>query len=181
MKKITECLKRIGRLLGKPSKTFEEVYDENIRASILYFLVIILILTIIMLVLGAVFIKMFLSPFFEKVPWLKWISLPILLVFIPIFGFVATAIASFILHIFVLLFRGRGGFKQTFKTVIYASTPSVLSFWFPPLFVAGLVWSIVLTFKGLMKLQKLKTSYAVMAVLLPIIIVLAIGLLLRFV
>ena len=83
--------------------------------------------------------------------------------------------------VIILLFKGKEGFKQTFKTVIYASALSILSFWFPPLFVVGLIWSIVLTCKGLMKLQKLKTLYAVMAVLLPLIIILAIGLLLRFV
>jgi len=171
---------KIWKILKHPGNTFEEVYRESLGESLLYYLIIVSILTIIMLALGSVFISMFISGFFEEFPMLQWVSLPILFVFIPLFGFLTLLISSLFVHIFVLIFGGRQGLKQTIKALAYSSTPAVLSAWLPPILALSIVWSLILLWIGIRKLQKMNRIMTIFSILLPPIIIFAIGLLLKF-
>ncbi|MCX6087758.1 MAG: Yip1 family protein [Caldiserica bacterium] len=171
MKKIKKILWRIWAILRQPSKTYQKVYNEGLGESMLYFLTILAILAVVMLALGTVFLSLFISRYFEDFPLIKWVSLPSLAIFIPVSGFVLLAISGLTLHLFVRLLGGKQGLRQTFKACTYASTPFMLSLWFPPLFVVTVVWSLILTWIGIRELQKMTTAKAIMSVLLPNILI----------
>ena len=69
-------------------------------------------------------------------------------------------------HIWVWLLGGREGITETWKAVIYASTPSLLFGWIPVVGFVMWVWSLVLTIIGIRELQQMTTTRAVLAVLI---------------
>lgn len=84
---------------------------------------------------------------------------------------VGMIIAGLVLHVFAYLVGARKGLEQTLKTVIYGFTPTALLGWIPFVGVIFSIWTLVLEVVGLRELHKLTTGRAVIAVLLPIIIV----------
>jgi len=109
-------------------------------------------------------------------------------------NFVAATISIFIsaaiVHLFVMLFKGKGGYAQTFKVIAYAAVPAALinmfiTFLFNtfdgtidnlliiPQFIIFL-YVIVLEIKGLRIIQKLTTLHAFLSIIIPIAIVVVI-------
>ena len=78
-------------------------------------------------------------------------------------------VGAAIMHLFVMLFGGKQGFKETVTTVAYASAPVPLSL-IPLVGYAAGVYSIVLVIMGLRERQKMSTGNSVAAVLLPVFI-----------
>ncbi len=167
---VLRYLKRVAGVFGKPSSVFEEVAGEALYVSVVYLLITTMMLSIILVAVGVVFVKMFLSPFFENKPFLQWVTLPVLAVMVPIFGLAVIFILGLVLHVFAFAFGGRSGLGATLKAVIYASTPSILSFWFPPLFAAGVLWSVLILFKGLRKLQKISNARVIASLAVPLLV-----------
>ncbi|HIH10949.1 TPA: hypothetical protein HA241_02065 [Candidatus Woesearchaeota archaeon] len=73
---------------------------------------------------------------------------------------------ALVLHLFVLIFKGKEGFNQTFKVVSYSSAPSVFS-GIPLISSAVPIYTIVLQVIGLQLQQKLTQGKSIAAVLLP--------------
>ena len=65
--------------------------------------------------------------------------------------------------------------EQTIKAVLYAFTPSGLIGWIPFFGLLGWVWSIILTILGVRELHDLSTGKAVIAVILPVILLVILG------
>lgn len=177
MKNIT---KRLFKILKRPSETFEEISDEPIGESYKYFLILTIILALLIMILGSIYIVVVMAGFFEKYPLLKWSILPIILFLFPALSFCILFLCSFILHIFVLIFSGKGGINKTIKSVIYSSTPSILSLWFPPLFLISLFWSFSILYIGIKNLHKMNSNKVIICLLLPIVIIFGISLLVAF-
>ncbi len=107
-----------------------------------------------------------------------------------IMGLIFSFIIYGFFHLFVLLFGGKGGYENTYKTFVYASTPSSLLGWIPWIFFAfglggmvigGLlllgitVWVLYLIVKGLSILHKLSTGRAIGVIIVPVLIILLIA------
>jgi len=78
-----------------------------------------------------------------------------LFVIAPIFLFVTSGI----IHLFVKLFKGSGKYSDTFRTLVYASTPSVIFMVIPFVNAIAGIWTLVLSIFGLSinhKISKLK-------------------------
>ena len=81
-------------------------------------------------------------------------------------GLLGAVIFAVYTHIWVWLLGGREGITETWKAVIYASTPSLLFGWIPVVGFVMWVWSLVLTIIGIRELQQMTTTRAVLAVLI---------------
>lgn len=87
-------------------------------------------------------------------------------------GFLMVAIIGAAIHLFVILFGGSGGIGQTYKVVIYASTPSLLFGWIPVVCIITGLWTIGLSVIGVRDLHALSPLRAAVAVVVPVLIVL---------
>ncbi|MFH1294592.1 MAG: YIP1 family protein [Candidatus Aenigmatarchaeota archaeon] len=110
---------------------------------------------------------------------------PALGAFIPALGvgiaiamYVMIIVGSFInaafMHIFVYIVGGRKGYTSTFNAMAYASTPSLLLGWIPVVNIITGIWALVLEVKGIRTLHEITTGKAILAILLPVIILLGI-------
>ncbi len=75
------------------------------------------------------------------------------------------------LHLWVYLFGGRQGLKNTFRAVANSMTPVLLLGWIMPMgMIVGTVWGIILEVLGIRELQKFTTTRAILAVAIPVIV-----------
>lgn len=103
------------------------------------------------------------------------------LVVSPILGMVFLGLGAGLVHLFVMLFEGSGGYKETLAAFEYATALSPVSALvsFVPLlggllnFVLG-IYGIYIQVRGLESFQNLSTGKAVIAVVAPAVIVILI-------
>ncbi|WP_062399619.1 YIP1 family protein [Methanogenium cariaci] len=87
-----------------------------------------------------------------------------------IFGIITLFITGIILHIFVYIAGGRKDVSTTLRTVIYAATPSLLFGWIPLIGILANFWSLALEIFAIRELHEISTARAVIAVILPFIL-----------
>lgn len=92
-------------------------------------------------------------------------------VFFLLNGIIGIFISGAIIHLGVLLFGGKKGYRQTVKALIYGGTPSYLLGWLPVGGIFSSIWTFILEILGVRELQKFSTGRAIAAVLTPIIII----------
>lgn len=92
-------------------------------------------------------------------------------VFIYFVILISSLLSGVWLHLWAIIFGAKKGVDQTIKTVIYASTPSLLLGWLPFIGVIFSVWTMILEIIGLKELHKIKTSRALAAVILSILVI----------
>jgi hypothetical protein len=103
-------------------------------------------------------------------------AIGIALLLFPIFLLISWGglyIGAAITHLFVLMFGGKEGYKETFKVVAYSIAPNIFSFvpivnWFVGIYI------LVLQVIGIHRRQKLSIGKSVAVVLLPVVIIFAI-------
>ncbi|GAB7016424.1 YIP1 family protein [Methanogenium cariaci] len=88
-----------------------------------------------------------------------------------IYGVAILFIAGIIFHIFVYIAGGRKNFSTTIRAVIYAATPSLLFLWIPLIGLIAIPWSLALVILAIRELHEISTSRAVIATILPIILI----------
>ena len=95
-----------------------------------------------------------------------------------VIGYIATIVLTFvgvaIVHIFVLLLGGKGSYSDTYKALVYASTPSTLLGWIPLVGIVFGLYSLYLSIKGISKLHNISMMRAFLAVIGIILIILII-------
>jgi len=87
---------------------------------------------------------------------------------------------SALTHLFVVLFKGKEGFQETFKVVAYSMAPTILSFIPVANYLVG-IYALILQGIGIHHKQKLSVGKSVIVVLLPLLIVFIIVLGLYFI
>jgi hypothetical protein len=90
-----------------------------------------------------------------------------LLILIVIGAFIGGAIV----HIFVYIMGGRKGIAKTIIALMYGDTPYLLFGWIPLIGLIAAIWSLVLNVLGIRQFQELTTGKAILAILIPIIII----------
>lgn len=154
-------MKALGKgktFLFEPAKAFKKEGKTNFGEAFKYLLV----LGIINAVLGGIVVGAF---------SMNAIALVGAIVGIYVTLVIGALIGGIILHIFAYIVGARGGFEQTFKATFYGQTPTLLLGWIPAIGGIFVIWSIVLQIIGIRDLHKISTGRAVLAVLLPIIII----------
>lgn len=156
--------------LREPTKSFKKEQKTKLGEALKYYLVLGIFLSVLNAIVASTVT-----------------GTPILFVITLIMTYIGLVIGAFIsgiiLHVFAYLFGARKGFEQTLKTVLYSSTPSLLLGWIP--FVGAIfgIWNLVLQVLGLKTYHNLTTGRAILTVLVPILIgiaLLIIGLLAFF-
>ncbi len=137
---------------------------------------------------------LFFSVFFQLLPpqfsyalsFFSSIVIIALLVSLPIFEAFTILIASLIVHLCLIIVGGRKkGFQTTFRAVSYANTARlfyavpffIIPFLAPILYFAIDVYHLVLIIIGVRECHGISTGKAVLAVLLPLIVVVALSIL----
>ncbi|MFA4935401.1 MAG: YIP1 family protein [Candidatus Methanoperedens sp.] len=87
-----------------------------------------------------------------------------------ILAIIGSFISGAIVHIGVYIMGGEKGIVQTIKAVMYGSTPGLLLGWIPIIGFIAAIWSLILEILGIRQLHELTTGRAIVAVLIPFII-----------
>ncbi len=169
---------KLKLILTKPSYFFDNVRDERKRDSLLYLLKLLLISDALLVIALSFFIGQFPALGFA----ISLMALPVLYVVSVILSFIGVVISSFIsaaiYHLFVILFKGKKGYGETFNIIVYSGTPVLLLMWlsfilgpFAPLLSSVLsIWGVVLTVMGIHRIKGLSIGKSVLVILLPILL-----------
>jgi len=181
-----EVLNKIQKVLTSPDKFFEGIKKEPIGPSVKYFAVTLLVPVVIMLIVMYTVASMFTSIFGwmfamggaqGAIPFMGLITgvaagfAVVAVIVIYIVAIIMSFIGAAVMHLFVYLCGGRNGYANTYKTMAYGGTPSILLGWIPFVGIIASIWGLVLEVKGLKALHGMTTGRAVLAILLPVIII----------
>jgi hypothetical protein len=164
---MADIFTKIRGFLFEPARTFREVKGEDLGESLTYLAV----LTLVFAVLAAAATLLSVG----GMSGAFGIATGVFAVFaVFIFMFIAVAVTTLIgtvwLHIWVYLVGGREGMGQTWKVVVYSMTPALLLGWIPLIGLIANLWAVVLEVIGIRELHGLSTARAVLAVVLPYIL-----------
>ena len=156
-----------------PVETFRKVKDTDYGDTLVYFLILVLINTIL-----SIPVMLFLLPS----AWFSGIFTMFGLGTLSGFWFVIFAVMMIIasvvflfigsawLHLWVYVFGGRNGYRETLKALAFGDTPALLLGWIPMIGILAGIWALVLSVLGVRELQGISTGRALGAVLVAVII-----------
>jgi hypothetical protein len=173
-------IKKVKKVILSPSEFFEEIKAEKGISEAFKYLA---ILSLVNLVVGIVSFRLSIpsiSPLGNLssfLPLLGALSTALGIV-IPVVMYISSLILSFVgagfIHLFVKLFKGKGAYSNTYKALIYASTPFLLFGWVPWVGVIFGLYSFYLSLKGISKLHEVSMVRAfIMLITSTIVIILA--------
>lgn len=170
-------LKKGFSFLTAPTNSFDAEKKTPIGEAFKYML----ILAIIMSFLGALisaasvsFASVFIPP--EAAAFTNPIFIFVTVLVTFYIGIIITSLLEGLwLHLWAYVVGAKNGLEQTMKSVFYGQTPTYLLGWIPVVNIITVVWSLVLTGIGLMRLHGITGGKAalaiIIAVLIPIIII----------
>jgi hypothetical protein len=162
-------------MLRRPAETFDQIKEERLRRSLLYLLVLVLPAAALLLILSLIVVPLFIAPQLGDQQHVALVGIGLMVVSVLAGVFVAVLLAGLVLHLFVRLLGGKQGLRRTIRAVVYASTPLVLLLWLPPAFVATPLWSAALVAVGLQRLQEITIVRAVIALVLPLLVLMGLA------
>lgn len=176
--------RKIGKAFIHPITLFESTQDEGIWPALKYQFVLLLVPFIVISVLIFALFQVLLSFFTTLgIPAVVLTLVSSLfstfsLVFIAFFAItilIAVPILTFlgvvIMHLFVKIFGGNGTYKDTYKALVYSSTPSILLGFIPFVNIAVSVWSFILAVYALSIAHKISKLRAFFILITPLIII----------
>jgi hypothetical protein len=163
-------------MVKHPIGTFEAVRKESLGRALRYFLILLLLASFLLVIGGIIIRPIFLAPYLGDYQYMGWLGILLIVPFVLVQGFIGLGLTGVVLHPFIRLFGGNGGLAQTFKALVYGSTPLILSLWFPPLIGLTVIWAFILMIIGLRKTQEISTMAAAVSILLPMAVLTALSL-----
>jgi hypothetical protein len=168
-----EYIELIKGFVLSPVETFRKVKDTDYGDTLAYFLVFAVIYTV--LSVSVILVRLpqawFTSIFgLLGIGTLSGFGIVIIAIMMIIAALVILFIGTAWLHLWVYLFGGRNGFRETLKALAFGETPALLLGWIPLLGLLALIWSLVLTFLGVRELHGISTGRALGAVILAVMI-----------
>jgi len=176
-------LPRAKGMLLDPTVTYQSLRDEVLGEALKYYAA----LLIVPAVLSALYYILFVVVMDIALPvvygidttsasLLSGVGIGVLVgIVIYIGGFISLFIKGVVFHILgVYIVGGRKGIKETIKALAYASTPALLLCWIPLINLLAAIWSTILFILGVRELHKFSTSRAVLAIIIPVIIITAV-------
>ena len=170
-----EYLELIKGFFLSPVETFRKVKDTDYNDTLMYFLVLVLINTALSVLIMLVSLSSMWTVFngmFERlgIGTMSGSGIVIIAVLMIIVALVLLFIGAAWLHLWVYLFGGRKGYRETLKALAFGETPALLLGWIPLVgFLAG-IWSLVLSILGVRELHGISTARALGAVILALLI-----------
>jgi hypothetical protein len=176
-----DFIEKVKGLLLDPTGTFQNLRSEDMGAALRYFVIWLLIFSalsaLIFAVVGTAIFSMI--PQTEELEMLNefigagggivlaGLVFIMVLIFLVIFIFIGAAI----IHLGALLVGGAKTYSQSFKSLVYGLTPYYLFGWIPFVNFIGFIWALILVIFGMKELHEISTGKAVIAVLIPVIII----------
>ncbi len=176
-----DLVEKVKGFLLEPKKTFESSKEDTLTDAMRYYMIIAVIFSALFAFISSLASALFSSMIGSRqfgmmfTPGAEVEEATLIFARSWIAGVLGIFILGFILHIFVYLMGGRIGIKQTIKAVMYAATPGLLFGWIPIIYFIAALWSLVLVVPGIRKLQEITTARAIMALVIPIIILFVIA------
>ena len=158
-----------------PVETFRTVKDTDYRDTLVYFLILVLIYTVLSVPIMLVSLSLMWSVFngmFGRlgIGTLTGFGIVSIAVVMIIAALVFLFIGAAWLHLWVYLLGGRKGYRETLKALAFGDTPALLLGWIPLVgFLAG-IWSLVLSILGIRELHGISTARALGAVIIAVAI-----------
>ena len=93
---------------------------------------------------------------------------------IPLAVPLITFIWGFTFHLIVFVFGGDGNFSDTYKTIVYSSTPAILIGLVPFVDAAAIIWSVVLTIFGISvthRISKVRAFFILLSIWVLIVVI----------
>nr|WP_319537717.1 YIP1 family protein [uncultured Methanospirillum sp.] len=175
-------------LLVSPVDTFEELRSSAISKSYQYYVLLLIIYTVLVGIISA---TSSLMTYYNMV--IQYASIPLIGSFLiskmellkPVFinmslfsvyllfllMFFGIFIKGFFLHAFVLLFGGEQGITKTIQVLMYSVTPFFLIGWIPYISIIGLLWAVILCVLGFHVFQQIPVWKAALVVVIPTLFV----------
>lgn len=161
-----------AKIIFSPHDFFAGIYTEkSLKEPLLFAIICGILLTVVSGLMGFLannFVVHFAPKAGEIFTSARLLAMYLLLVVIsPLAVTILVFVGAAILHIFVLIFGGKEGFKATFKVVAYSNATSL--FGIVPVIgtIFGLLYKTVLIILGLKYINRISTLKAVMVVILP--------------
>jgi len=171
----TEFLDNVKGFLLNPTETLTAHRDESLGDALRYYVILLAIfgaLNGMMAAFGLSMAQDIANPYAAMGAFGAIGMVLAVIVLMVIFGVIGLIIGGVILHIFVYIAGGRKDISTTIRSAIYAATPNLLIGWIPFIgFLAG-VWSLVLQVLAIKELHEISTARAVVAVILPFVLML---------
>jgi hypothetical protein len=158
-----------------PAETFRKVRDTDYGETLAYFLVLVLINTVLSIPLMFLALSS-MGRFFGGMAGrfgfgtLAGFGVVIVAVMMITGALLFLFIGAAWLHLWVYLFGGRRGYRETLKALAFGDTPGLLLGWIPVVGVLAGIWSLVLFILGLRELQDIPANRALGAVILAIMV-----------
>jgi len=158
-----------------PAETFRKVTGTDYGETLAYFLVLVLINTVLSIPLMLLAISS-MGPVFGGmagrlgVGTLAGFGIVIVAVMMITGALLFLFIGAAWLHLWVYLFGGRRGYRETLKALAFGDTPALLLGWIPLVGMLAGIWSLVLFVLGVRELQDIPTNRALGAVILAVMI-----------
>ncbi len=176
-----DFIEKVKGLLLDPTGTYQQLKEEELGAALRYYIIWLVILAALTAIITAIMGTAFLSMIPQTEEFEMFNSMfgatggvvlaGIIFFAILIFGIIGIFIGGLIIHLGVLLVGGKRGYQETVKSLIYGGTPSYLFGWIPVISIIGSIWALILIIFGIKELQEVSIGKAVIAVLIPIIII----------
>ena len=164
---VTALVEKVKGFLTNPVDTFRQSKEEGTDAVFPYFIMLLLLHAALSAVLAALAIEIL--PMAGMITWGH--SGPVVVFFVSLVtGFAGILVFGAWLHLWVYIFGGRRGIRQTMKAVMYGDTPFLLFGWIPFIGFVIVLWSLVLGILGIRELQETSSLKAILAVALAVMI-----------
>ncbi len=166
---------KIKGFLLKPVETFRNIRDEDTTRTLGYFIVLLIFYALLSGIISALGIMRNPLPSLLNMglgqadPLIEFLTVFFVVIIVWLFMLL---IWGLWLHLWVYVIGGRKGLLQTEKAVLYGTTPFLLIGWIPVIGpVLGGLWSIVLQILGIRELHELSTTKAILALVIPFVII----------
>jgi len=160
---------KVKKVMTSPTEFFEKIKgEEGIGEAFKYYIIFSLIYNLLFGTLTVFGLS--------GVPIEEMGPFAVLGIFLPIVSFILSLFSVFIItgiiHVFAMVFGGKGDYSATFKAMAYGATPSLLFGWLPFVGPIFSIYSLYLQLKGISALHQVSMGRAFLIIfLIPLIIV----------
>jgi hypothetical protein len=166
-------IEKIKKVILSPSEFFEEIKTEKGISKAFKYLALLSLVNLVIGIVSFTFSITFIYPLGNLSKFLPLVDT--LGIVIPVVIYIDSLILSFVVsgftHLFVKLFKGKGDYSDTYKALIYASTPSLLFGWVPYAGIIFGLYSFYLSLKGISKLHEVSMIRAFIMLIAPIVVI----------
>jgi hypothetical protein len=175
--KIKGLINKITDVLTNPETFFENIKKETgVKSAFVYLVILSLFSTILGFIIGQLFegysYDLISKLFGTAIPQPQYTTLILIsLTFLAYgWGLLSSFITAGILHVWILIFRGKETYSKTYQLFVYSSTPGFIIGWIP--FISYLAWiySMILLIIGTQKMHGISKTKSILMYVIPTVL-----------